>query len=105
MRAQHLDLTGRTIERAPMIQGRLFTAESLYFLSYLHGGSRKALATDTHIYLTTRELAWWSCDDPIPFFAMAARLIARTTMRRLHLLRTNVHQLLKFVLSPVKKPL
>jgi D-aspartate ligase len=104
VRAQHLDLTGRTLECAPMIEGRLFTSESLYFLSYLQGGHRNRLTTDAHIYPETRELAWWSRDDPIPFFVMAARLMVRTIMRRLRPLRTIMHHLLQFIVSPVKKP-
>ena len=39
VRAQHLSLTGRSLDRAPMVQGHLLTVELLYspHLTILHG--------------------------------------------------------------------
>ena len=39
VRAQHLNLTGRSID-LQMIEGRLFTVEPYYLLSYIRGGRR-----------------------------------------------------------------
>jgi hypothetical protein len=33
VRAQHLDLSGQSIEGAPMIEGRVFTVEATYIIS------------------------------------------------------------------------
>ena len=85
VRAQHLNLTGRSIRGSPMVEGRLLTVESLYFLSTIHGGRRSILRIDAFIdpLTVTRELAWWSSDDPLPFFVMGIRLMFRFIMGRL----------------------
>jgi predicted ATP-grasp superfamily ATP-dependent carboligase len=83
VRAQHLDLTGRSFERGPMIEGRLFTAESFYFLAWIRGGRRNAMRSEglNRSLRKCREFAWWSSDDRRPFFVMSVRLLLRT-MRR-----------------------
>lgn len=40
-RAQYFDLTGRDIERAPMVVGRTFRVESFGFLAFLRGSYRR----------------------------------------------------------------
>jgi len=76
VRAQHLNLTGRRIDNAQMTEDRLFTVESFYLFSSLHSGRlyRRPLAD-------SKELAWWSTDDPIPFFLMSLRLLLRAINR------------------------
>ena len=84
VRAQHLDLSGRSISSAAMIEGRLFTVELFYILRYLRNPRRGALKPDASMYLPREsELAWWSRDDPVPFFIMSVRLVARVLARAL----------------------
>lgn len=82
VRAQHLDLTGRYIENAPMIEGRLFTVEPFYALSRL-GALRERPAA---ISPRTRELAWLALDDPWPAVMMVARLIHQISSRILRVI-------------------
>jgi predicted ATP-grasp superfamily ATP-dependent carboligase len=84
VRAQHLNLTGRNITCAKMIEGRLFIVESYYLLSLIRGG-RNALKTGASRQ-TSRgnlELAWWSGDDIVPFIVMSARLLFQTVVNAL----------------------
>jgi D-aspartate ligase len=76
VRAQHLDLSGRSVDTPPMVEGRLFAVESYWLLSSLRGGRRSALKTEDNDALptTSRKLAWSSSDDPLPIFVMAIRL-------------------------------
>lgn len=79
VRAQHLDLTGRSIDCAPMIDGRLFTVELFCLQALLRRPRRSTLKPGVGIYLRPggRELAWWSSDDRLPFFMMSMRLFIR----------------------------
>jgi len=83
VRAQHLDLTGRCIDCAPMIDGRLFTVESFCLQALLRRPRRSTLKPDVGIYLRPggRELAWWTGDDQLPFFMMSVRLLIRVLER------------------------
>jgi predicted ATP-grasp superfamily ATP-dependent carboligase len=83
VRAQHLDLSGRSIDNAALVEGRLFTVESFYALAFLRRMSRGASKPDTAQYLPHRgrELAWWSSDDPVPFAVMSARLCVDVLQR------------------------
>lgn len=87
VRAQHLDLTGRLIPRAPMIGGRLFTVESYALLRTLRHIGRRS--KESVVPLPRSELgerAWWSWRDPLPFAVMATRLpvhVASVAWRRL----------------------
>jgi len=77
VRAQHLDLSGRRIDDAAPVDGRLFSVESFYVLALLRRLPRGASKEDATKYLPakSRELAWWSSDDPIPVIVMSARLL------------------------------
>ena len=86
IRAQHLDLTGRSVDRTPMIANRRFVVESYFLLSILRGGrpAKQVLETDRHsLPPESRERAWWSGDDPLPSLVMSVRLLVRTTGRTL----------------------
>jgi D-aspartate ligase len=84
VRAQHLDLSGQRIEYAPMIEGRLLKVETFYLMTLLRapfGGASKADATGDHAPPRSRELAWWSGDDLLPFFVMSLRFLVRVLKR------------------------
>jgi D-aspartate ligase len=87
VRAQYLDLSGQRIHDADPLEGRLFRVESFYILALLRGLPRGALKQDTSKYLSARgrELAWWSSDDPVPFFVMSIRLFIGALGRALRL--------------------
>ncbi len=79
VRAQHLDLSGRRVENAALVERRVFRVESFYVLALLRRLPRGASKEDAAKYLPakSRELAWWSSDDPIPVFVMTIRLLLR----------------------------
>jgi len=85
VRAQHLDLSGRRIENAALVESRLFSVESFYVLALLRRLPRGASKEDAAKYLPakSRELAWWSSADPIPVFVMSARLLLNLLGRAL----------------------
>ena len=84
-RALHLDLSGRKIERAPMIEGRLFIVEHLYLRSVIRGGCPDAHAANARApaLAITRKLAWWRIDDPMPFFVVGMRIGLAAIRRRI----------------------
>jgi D-aspartate ligase len=83
VRAQHLDLSGRNIDNAALIEGRLFSVESFYALALLRRLARGASKQDAGKYLPpkSRERAWWSSDDPLPFLMMSGRHFTRVLGR------------------------
>jgi predicted ATP-grasp superfamily ATP-dependent carboligase len=87
VRAQHLDLSGRQIDQGTPIEGRLFTVESFHVLGFLRREPRRASKLDPDKYPArkSRELAWWSSDDPLPFVMMSLRLLAHVLGRAIGL--------------------
>lgn len=87
VRAQHLDLSGRSIDQGASIEGRLFAVESFYALAFLRGLPRRASKPGTrkHLQNNARELAWWSIDDPLPFLVMSLRLFTHVLGRAIGL--------------------
>jgi D-aspartate ligase len=87
IRAQHLDLSGRHIDTAGAMEGRLFTVESFYVLGLFRQLPRNGSgqAAGKHSQFKGRELAWWSVDDPVPFLTMGARMVVRALKRALGL--------------------
>lgn len=83
VRAQHLDLSGRRIDNAALIEGRLFAVESFHALALFRRLPRGASKQDANKYLPpkSRELAWWSSDDPLPFLIMIGRQLIRVLGR------------------------
>jgi predicted ATP-grasp superfamily ATP-dependent carboligase len=85
VRALHLDLTGKIVKRAPMIEGRTFIVELhdvCASLAYLRRGEI-TIRSWLRSLSGKRELAWWSWNDPLPFVAMVARLFLRAAQREL----------------------
>ena len=98
VRALHLDLTGRRFDSSPMIEGRTFIAElhDLFAaLAYLRRGGL-TLRSWWRSLAGRRELAWWSWDDPLPFFVMAVRLLLRSARRAVRTRSERVKALLQF---------
>jgi D-aspartate ligase len=85
VRAQHLDLSGRRIDDSALVESRLFRVESFYVMALLRWLPRGASKQDAAKYLPakSRELAWWSSDDPIPVLSMSVRLMLRLLGRAL----------------------
>jgi D-aspartate ligase len=107
VRAQHLDLSGRRIDNAAAIEGRLFTVESFYALAFLRRLPRGASRQDARKYLPPkgRELAWWSSDDPVPFLIMSLRQFIQVsgrvvTLWRYSSLRSRLSRLFRWRQSP-----
>jgi D-aspartate ligase len=91
VRAQHLDLSGRHIEQATPIEGRLFTVESFYAMSFLRHSPRGTPKQDRREWPRNgREWAWWSSDDPLPFVMMSVRLFMHVLGRALGLWRGSL---------------
>jgi predicted ATP-grasp superfamily ATP-dependent carboligase len=83
VRALHLDLTGRPVAPAPLVEGRVFIAEPfdlLASLSYLH--ERKLTPAQLlSSWRGPKELAWFSWRDPLPFLSMCVRLLPNIVFR------------------------
>jgi D-aspartate ligase len=79
VRALHLDLTGRRVKRSPLVEGRTFIVEPYDLfacLSYL----RRRMVTVRELLSSwhgSREFAWFSWHDPLPFCAMSIRMLPK----------------------------
>lgn len=83
IRAQHLDLTGRTVRLTRGVQVRTFVVEPYDVLASL-GYFRRSHLTVREWWLSLggrKESAWFSADDPVPFLAMCVRLLFRGVAR------------------------
>jgi D-aspartate ligase len=84
VRAQHLDLTGRSVPTAPQVFGRRLIVENLYLASRLaRGMDQTAKRAHPHGRI---EFAWFAADDPLPFFVMALRFAGQILLRLAQLL-------------------
>ena len=86
-RALYLDLMGRRVPRCRPITGRTFIAE-FHDLAASIGYFRKGRLTVHDWWLSlrgTRELSWFSRDDPLPFLMMYIRLLLRVVKRVLRM--------------------
>jgi D-aspartate ligase len=84
-RALYLDLTGRRVSTSRPIPGRTFVVE-IHDLAASIGYFRKGWLTLHEWRLSlkgTREYAWFSRDDPLPFLMMCVRLLHRVAGREL----------------------
>jgi predicted ATP-grasp superfamily ATP-dependent carboligase len=97
VRAMHLDLTGRAVPREEMIEGRAFIVEPYDLMAAAEFLRANAL-TIVRWWRSLRgekELAWFSWDDPVPFFTMLARLSARFSERACELLWSRLCEVLR----------
>lgn len=83
VRAQHLDLAGRYVGQAQMIDNRLFIVESTYALSSMRGGRREWTTEAAQKSSYTKEFAWWNGDDILPVLAVVVRIAPQTVYRAL----------------------
>ena len=86
-RALYLDLTGRRVPRSRPITGRTFIAE-LHDVAASIGYFRQGGLTVHEWWRSlsgTRELSWFSRDDPLPFLMMYIRLLVRVVKRALRM--------------------
>jgi D-aspartate ligase len=98
VRALHLDLTGKAVRNSPMIEGRTFIVEIHDLFASLAYWRHSGLTIQTWRKSLggTRELAWWSWDDPLPFLAMSTRLLLRVAARATRTRWEQVKALLHF---------
>jgi D-aspartate ligase len=83
VRALHLDLTGRSVRRLPVVEGRTFIVEPYDLftgLSYMRRGGLTVRGWWRSLQ-GKREIAWFSRNDPVPFLTMCARLLIRAVGR------------------------
>jgi D-aspartate ligase len=85
VRALHLDLTGRTVPRGHLAEGRRFVVENNDLLA--SWGYRRDGGLTVRAWLRSlrgvQELAWFAADDPAPFLAIAVRFLLRGLQRAL----------------------
>lgn len=81
VRAEHLNLTGRAVDRSPMIEGRRFIVEPFCVMAAVRGGRSAAFKSGERLAGGHRRFAWWSADDKLPFFVMAVRQFWQTVVR------------------------
>ncbi len=89
VRAQHLDLTGRDIPRAPQREGRRFVVENIDLPALL--AYRRSGYTTPHApaRASGTELAWLARDDLKPFAVMLARFVRPGAAHLLHMYRSR----------------
>jgi predicted ATP-grasp superfamily ATP-dependent carboligase len=87
VRALYLDLTGRSVASSWPTEGRTFIVEPYDLLASLGYFRRGGLTLGEWrlSFKGTRELAWLSRDDPLPFLIMCIRLLLRAVERVLRL--------------------
>jgi predicted ATP-grasp superfamily ATP-dependent carboligase len=92
IRAQHLDLTGRTVRLTRGMQVRTFVVEPYDLLASV-GYLRRHSLTLKEWWLSLsgrKEGAWFSADDPVPFLTMCIRLLLRGVARLLGKIRARL---------------
>ncbi len=72
VRAMHLDLTGRPVPNAPMLE-RSFVVENLDFASRLSRNGARPVRDTAPRRRGRVERAWFATDDALPFVSMAIR--------------------------------
>ena len=77
VRAMHLDLTGRLVTDAPVLN-RAFVVEHLDLASRLTGGGEPPARSRAPSRRLPVERAWFAADDPLPFVSMLIRQVEPT---------------------------
>src|SRR5207245_8858509 len=72
VRALHLDLTGRSVPRLPVVEGRTFIVEPYDLFTTLGYMRRSGLTLRAwwRSLKGRREIAWFNWRDPAPFLSM-----------------------------------
>ena len=83
VRALHLDLTGRTVYRLSVVEGRVFIVEPYDLFASISNilDGKLTVRGWWQSLKGSRELAWFNGDDPLPFLSMCARLLFRGIQR------------------------
>ena len=79
MRAQHLDLSRSEVPDGTPVEGRRFVLDHLDLPARWAYRGTTPSPRATMPRPTRREAAFWANDDPLPFFAMAARFAGPAT--------------------------
>jgi predicted ATP-grasp superfamily ATP-dependent carboligase len=82
VRAMHLDLTGRTFSAGTQLEGRTLVVEHLDIPARFAREANATWHSSAARRRGPRALSWFALDDPMPFFAMAARF-SGPAMKRL----------------------
>ncbi len=84
VRALHLDLSGRSVRRSPLVEGRVFIVEPFDLVACLNYWSKGGVTLRElrSSFRGPKEFAWFSWRDPLPFLAMCIRLLFRGLRRR-----------------------
>lgn len=100
VRALYLDLNGKRLPGSRQPKTRTFIVELHDFAASITYLKRHALSVNEwwKSLQGTRELAWFSADDPLPFLTMCVRLLLRVARRMLRMTsrRTSVNQMPRF---------
>jgi predicted ATP-grasp superfamily ATP-dependent carboligase len=89
VRAQHLDLTGRAVPKAPQVEGRGFFVENRDLPALLTYRRLRPKPDAVPHEKGRVEPAWFAWDDPLPFVSMAVRLAAPLTRGVARLVRPS----------------
>jgi D-aspartate ligase len=83
VRALHLDLTGRTVKRSALVEGRVFIVEPYDLVGCLSYLRRRKITIRELLssWRGSREFAWFSWRDPLPFLSMCIRMLAHLLAR------------------------
>jgi D-aspartate ligase len=79
VRAQHLDLTGREVPKAPQVEGRGFFVENRDLPALLTYKRLRPKPGAVPHEKGRIEPAWFAWDDPLPFVSMTVRLVGPLT--------------------------
>jgi predicted ATP-grasp superfamily ATP-dependent carboligase len=90
VRAMHLDLTGRTFAAGAPVDGRTLVLEHLDVPARLAGRANDTWHSSARTPSGPRALGWFARDDPMPFFAMAARFSGPALKRVVQMGRARV---------------
>jgi D-aspartate ligase len=77
VRAMHLDLTGRAVPRGRQVDGRAIVVEHYDARAVFAYGRHRADRVRVPHERGRTELSWLALDDPLPAFALGARLVSR----------------------------
>jgi D-aspartate ligase len=97
--AEYLDLTGQEVPPNVIIEGRKWLVEDADLFSSIRYYRDRNLELGQWLrsYRGVDETAWFSWDDPFPFFIILARFIREVVSHRMRLFFKNIRRLLKIM--------